>query len=214
MTVIPAINATSFNEAKKQIETVSKFADFIHIDVVDGQFAPNLTWGNPEELKALGTRQQVTGIKYEVHLMVSNPEAVIDGWLRMGLVKRVVVHLEAMTDSVYILEKCKKYGAEAMLAINPGTEAERLLAHKDDFQYFQILAVYPGLAGQKFRQEALEKIKFLRKAAPNARIEVDGGITPETGKLVKDAGADILVSASYILQSQNPKKAFEELSKI
>ncbi|MEK9186552.1 MAG: hypothetical protein AAB885_03130, partial [Patescibacteria group bacterium] len=157
---------------------------------------------------------QDSSLKFELHLMVSNPESVIDGWLRTGMVKRVIVHLESMTDSVYLIEKCKKYGAECMLAINPGTEVERLYAHASDFKYFQILAVYPGLAGQEFKQEIINKIKSLRKQVPNAIIEIDGGINPETAKLCKEAGADILVSASYIWGNNNPKKAYEELLSI
>lgn len=223
MVVIPAINAKTFDEAKKQIETAAEFSDWIHIDITDGVFSPAQIWGSPEELKKLVSELQFLEVEppmevqppyFEVHLMVANPEGVIDSWLRTGLVKRVIVHLEAMTDSVYILEKCKKYGVEAMLAINPVTEVGRLSAHFDDFHYFQILAVYPGLAGQKFKPEVLEKIKFLRKAVPNAKLEVDGGITPEAGKLAKEAGADILVSASYILSSPDPRKAYQELKNL
>ena len=212
MTIIPAINANSLDEAKKLIEKAVEFSDLIHLDIVDGVFAPNITWGSPAELESI--KHQASNIKFELHLMVSNPEGMIDSWLRTGLVKRVIVHLESMTDSVYILEKCRKYDVECMLAINPGTEAERLLAHKDDFKYFQILSVYPGLAGQEFKPEVINKIKSLRKQAPNAIIEVDGGINPQTAKLCKEAGADILVSASYIFKSKNPKEAFDELMRI
>lgn len=215
MIIIPAINAQTFQEAQKQIKQAAEFSNLIHLDVTDGMFSPAIVWGNPEDLKKLDMRDEKLGqTKFEVHLMVSNPEGVIDAWLRTGLVKRVIVHLEMMTDSVYILEKCKKYGAEAMLAINPGTEAERLLAHKDDFKYFQVLAVAPGWAGQKFRQEVIDKIKFLRQNLPDAIIEIDGGINPETAKLCKEAGADILVSASYIFQSENPKTAYQDLSRV
>jgi ribulose-phosphate 3-epimerase len=146
--------------------------------------------------------------------MVEMPEAVIDAWLRTGLVKRVIVHLEAMTDPVYILEKCERFEAQAMLAINPGTDATRLLAHTDDFKYMQILAVYPGLAGQKFKPEIIEKIKFLKAKAPNVTIEVDGGINLEIVQQCKDAGAEIFVSASYILSNENPRQAFESLKKV
>lgn len=210
MQVIPAINARFFEEVQKQLKVISGFAEWVHIDVVDGAFSPHLTWSNAEELKKL----EIGNLKVELHLMVANPESVIDAWLRTGLVKRVIVHLEAMTDSVYILEKCKKYGVEAVLSINPGTEVGRLLAHKDDFKYFQILAVNPGWAGQKFDPKIIDKVGFLRKNMPDAIIEVDGGINAETAKLVKEAGANIVVSASYILDNQNPKAKYEELMKI
>ncbi len=207
MTVIPAINAPDFETAKKQIETAAKFSEWIHVDVTDGVFSPAQIWGSPEELAEIGGKA-----KFEVHLMVASPEGVIDAWLRTGLVKRVIVHLESMTDSVYILAKCKKYGAEAVLAISPGTEVERLLAHRDDFKYFQILAVTPGWAGQKFNPKMLEKVKFIRKNIPNAIIEIDGGVNSETAPAIKKAGGDLLVSASYIFRSKDPRKAYEDLN--
>lgn len=233
MQIIPAINAPDFETAEKQIKQAAEIFEtlpsgalasaealakegWVHLDITDGVFSPAQIWGNPEELEKLvsSIKYKVLSIKFEIHLMVSNPEEVIDSWLRTGIVKRVIVHLEAMTDSVYVLEKCRKYGAEAMLAINPGTEVERLLAHKDDFKYFQILAVSPGPAGQKINTDVFEKIKFIRKNVSDAIIEVDGGINPETAKLCKDAGADIVVSASYIFNSGNPGAAFEKLSKL
>lgn len=215
--IIPAINASSFEDARTQFEKILTFlpdGELIHLDIVDGKFAPNVTWGSPEELKTLGTKNQELGTrKFELHLMIENPEAVLDAWLRTGLVQRVIIHLEAMTDSVYVLAKCKKYRVEAMLAVNPGTDAERLLAHTSDFPYMQILAVYPGLAGQKFKPEVIDKIKFLKSHTPNVIIEVDGGITKETAKQCKDAGASLFVSASYVLQHPDPKLAFEMLQK-
>ena len=211
MQIVPAINTTSRDEAKKQISEASGFADLIHLDIVDGKFAPNVTWGSPEELGAICAENKLDKTKFEIHLMVQNPEGVLDSWLRTGLVQRVIVHLEAMTDSVYILEQCKKYGVEAILAVNPTTEAERLGAHLDDFHYCQILAVYPGLAGQKLQPHALEKVEFLRKQYPNVIIEMDGGINLETAQLAKKAGADILVAASYIFSDPDPKEAYERL---
>ncbi len=214
MQVIPAINVQNAEDAKNQCKTAAKFSEWVHLDIVDGIFSPNTTWGSPEGLQELGIQNQESRkLKIELHLMVSSPEAVIDSWLRTGKIQRVIIHLEAMTDSVYLLEKCKKYGVEAMLAINPGTDVERLLAHKDDFKYLQLLAVPPGWAGQSFDPKILGKIKFLRVNAPDAIIEVDGGINQETAQLAREAGADILISASYIFGSVDPKAAFEELTR-
>lgn len=212
MQIIPAINAPDLKTAEKQIKQAAEFSERVHLDITDGVFSPAQIWGNPDGLLELrSTNHELGKLKFEVHLMVSSPEGVIDSWLRTGVVKRVIIHLEAMADSVYILAKCKKYGAEAMLAISPGTDVERLLAYKDDFNNFQILAVAPGWAGQKFNEKMIDKIKFIRRNMPNAIIEVDGGINPETAKLAKVAGADILVSASYIFSHDNPRKAYEEL---
>src|SRR3989344_6520085 len=174
MTVLPVINVQSAEEEAEKIKKAAEFTDLIHLDIEDGVFLPRHNWGSPEELPKL--KIENLKLKIELHLMVAHPEAVIDAWLRTGLVKRVIIHLEAMTDSVYILEKCKKYDAEVMLAINPGTEAERLLAHKDDFSYFQTLAVQPGPSGQKFDAKILDKIRFIKARMPDAIIEVDGGV--------------------------------------
>ena len=215
MQIIPAINTTSFNEAKKQIEQAAKFASptggWVHIDVVDGKFAPNITWGSSDGLSKISG--QLPNVSFEIHLMVENPEAVIEDWLKAGA-KRIIIHLESITDPIYILETCEHYNAEAMLAISPETEVEKLLAHTDEFKSFLLLAVNPGLAGQKFQHSIINKIEFLRERAPNVKIEIDGGINPETAKLAKEAGADMLVSASYILQDKDPKSAYQKLAKI
>lgn len=210
MQVLPVVNCDTEECVKNRLAQAGEFSEWMHVDVGDGKFASTVTWGTPEEWKRLITNNLELTTKFEIHLMVENPEAVIDAWLRTGA-KRIIVHLEAMTDSVYILEKCKKYDVEVMLSIGPKTEVERLLAHGRDFKYFQILTVFPGMQGQKFQKDSLQKIKFIREKIPDAIIEVDGGINLETAKLVKQAGADIVVSASYIFNSENPLASYKTL---
>lgn len=225
MVVIPAINATDFEAVRKQIETAANFfplvgelppevlekEGWIHLDIVDGKFAPNITWGKAGDLGQLTTNN--LQLKFEAHLMVVKPELEIEAWLENGI-KRIIVHLEAMSDPLFILDTCRKYDAQAGLSINPATSIEKLIPHIKNFKFIQILGVPPGLAGQKFDKKVLEKIKFLRKNYKDVIIEVDGGINLETAKLARKAGADIIVSASYIFRSKDPKKAFEELQKI
>lgn len=202
----------SFAEAKERMKEAAEFSDLVHVDIADGKFTPHITGDTPENLqKIVEETPELKNLKFEIHLMVDNPEGVIDSWLRTGLIKRIIIHLEAMTDSVYILEKCERFGAEAMLAINPGTEAERLLAYADDFSYFQVLAVSPGPAGQSLQPNILDKIKFLKEKTPNVKIEIDGGVNDKTISSIKDAGTDIAVSGTYIFESENPKSAYEEL---
>src|SRR3989344_5216045 len=208
MFVIPAINAKNFKEAKKQIEEAVKFTDFIHLDVTDGKFSPAIIWGSPKDFLKLPK------VHYEVHLMVNNPELVIEDWLKAGI-NRVIVHFEVLgADFLQNTKFLKKYEKKIILAINPGTPAEKLLPYLTEIEQVLILAVKPGWAGQKFSVEVIHKIQFLRKAAPGVKIEVDGGINLETAKLCKEAGADIVVSASYILNSDNPKEAYAKLSGI
>lgn len=206
MEILPAINCPDLACAKERIKKAEAFSEWIHLDVVDGKFAPPVTWGNPEEFAALKTP-----LKLEVHLMVEDPEGALDGWLRAGA-KRVVVHLESLKDPVYVLAKCKKFGAEAFLGLNPATEAERALAHAGDFAGFLVLAVFPGYSGQPLQDDALLKIGRIKAQAPNAIIEVDGGVNAETAPRIKAAGADILISASHIFSAANPEDAYRALS--
>lgn len=214
MQIIPAINAPDFETAKNLILKAKEFLPpngSLHIDVVDGKFSPASVWDNPEELKNLIAEEPwLRKIKIEIHLMVMHPEQVIESWLAAGA-SRVIVHKEAVIDANLILETCKQFGAEVMIAIKPETPAEDLKPFFKKFKAFQVLAVTPGWAGQKFKPEIVNKIKFLREEAPNATIEVDGGLNPQTVKICKNAGADLFVSASYIFNSDNPKKAFEDL---
>ncbi len=223
MEVTPAINCLDFECVKQKINLAQNFLPangWIHIDVTDARFTFNKTWGNPEEFKAL--QATAGGLHFEIHLMVEEPEKVIDQWLEAGA-RRVIVHFEAITQNVKtlsdyhstidtIIESCKKYNAKVMLAINPETPIDDMMPYAKKFSCFLMLAVHPGLAGQNFLPAVLAKIKSLREKLPDAKIEVDGGITLETARAAKDAGADIVVSASYILGSGNPKAAYDSLS--
>lgn len=213
MKIIPAINCKDYETALSRIKLADKFlrSDYrwIHIDIVDGEFAPTSTWGTPEELKKI--HSQFPDINFEIHLMVKNPEVVAESWLASGA-KRVIVHIE----SVHNIEKCRLIAhrhndAEIMLSGGVDVSAEQLFEEGKYIKAFQVLAVNPGFAGQKFDEKAVDKIAKLRELAPDARIEIDGGVNFETIKLAKNAGADIAVSASTIFKSDNPAEAYERL---
>ena len=190
-------------------------ASWIHLDIEDGKFLSLSTWNNPQELKEFLNPQPSTLYpKVEVHLMVENPEEVLEKWVAVGA-KRIFVHSEAISNAVQFIDVIKKFkGMEFGIAVKPETSAKELLLYSPFINFFQILAVSPGASGQIFHPSVLEKIRFLRTNLPNAKIEVDGGINKETGKLAKINGADIIVSASYIWESKNPKEAYEELCNI
>ncbi|MDO8467247.1 MAG: hypothetical protein Q7S83_03870 [bacterium] len=213
MVVIPGIEGADAESVKEQYEKVKDLnpEGWVHLDITDGKFSPAVNWGSPAELSSLVASRKSLSTKFELHLMVEEVEKVLDGWLKTGLVKRVIVHLEAMTDPVFVAAKCKEYGVEPMLSIKPETEVEGLFAHKDDFRSFQVLAVAPGWAGQKFGEEALKKIAWIREKIPNAIIEIDGGINPETARKCFEAGGSVLVSTSYIQNSPDPKEAYNSL---
>lgn len=208
--ITPAINCREYETAAVQAKKISEFSEWAHIDVSDGVFTPSVSWGNLEEFSHLAT--ELPMLRFEVHLMVANPEEVMESWLKAGA-ERVIIHIEAMSDPHRILETVKRTGGQVMLAVNPQTSVEMFLPYLSSFSAFQVLAVSPGPSGQEFNESVLEKIKFLRERAPNAIIEVDGGINPETAKLAKKAGANILVSGAYIMGSPDPQGAYDELKK-
>lgn len=210
--VIPAINCgyKDFECVKDKVKKAEGFSKWIHLDVADGVFTFNKTWNNSDEWATLKTN-----LDLEVHLMVAHPERILESWLKAGA-KRAIVHIEAIDkkSAVEILDIAKKYNAEVMLSLNPETTVHSAEEYFKLFCEFQVLAVIPGIAGQKFLPLVLNKVRFLRGQLPDAKIEVDGGITLETARLAKEAGADIVVSASYIFGNQIPEEAFRELSKI
>lgn len=208
MLVIPAINEVKFEEVLKKINIAGKFSQWIHLDVVDGKFASNITWNNPKDLANFKHSKS----NIEAHLMVENPEAVVEDWVSAG-VKRVILSLEAISGDKSPFLSNKSGNFEIGLAINPETPVEDLLPYLENIKFVLVLGVKPGLAGQKFNEKVLGKIRFLKNYYPGVIIEVDGGINLETVKLVKKAGADIVVSASYIFKSSEPQKIYKELSK-
>lgn len=216
MKVIPSINCAELDEVMRTFRILEKFlpeGSTVHLDISDARFTFSRTWATPERWQSILKHLTVKGIKCEIHLMVEEPEKIIESWLETKP-ERIIVHVEAMRDGKFIRETCESHHVEPMLAVSPETPVERLEAHLETWHAFQTLAVNPGFAGQKFLPIVLPKIKFLRERMPHAIIEVDGGMNMETAMLVNAYGADTIVSASYVLEAQNPGAAFRELEKI
>jgi len=211
--VIPVINCLDEVCVKDKVRRIEEFfgkESWAHLDVADGCFTFHKTWNDPSVWPRIGGR-----LSLEVHLMTEHPHGPALSWIWAGA-KRIIVHLETLhkTTAKAIVEMAKVRNADVMLAISPETPVERLQSYFKLFSQFQILAVNPGLAGQAFLPVVLGKIKFLRRQFPGATIEVDGGINPETAKLVRVAGADTVVSATYIFGNSNPKRAYEALHNV
>jgi ribulose-phosphate 3-epimerase len=223
MLVFPVINCLDLECVVKTLHKIERFLPedgWIHLDIADGRFTFHKTWNDPEMWPKLKCSHSL-----EVHLMVEEPEKIVDDWLRAGA-KRLILHYESISEGgshiphapgeriKQILNLTYAYGAEVMLALNPETPPEALRPWFGKIKNFQILSVYPGAAGQSFLPFSLSKIRFLREEVPDATIEVDGGITPEIAKKVKAAGADIITSSHYILAAHDPARAYEELAEI
>ncbi|HEY4499688.1 MAG TPA: hypothetical protein VJH70_00940 [Candidatus Paceibacterota bacterium] len=209
MLIIPAINEIKFPEILKKILRAGDFgAEWVHIDVADGQFTGNALWNNPEDLSSLKDKN----IKIEVHLMVQNPEAVIGQWITAG-VRRIIVHIEALQDFTSIQEQCLRAGVELVVALNPDTSVERL-TNIATISRVLVLAVQPGRAGQMFRNDQLDKVRFLRTHYSNVTISVDGGVALDNALPIQAAGADILISASAIWSSDDPAMTYRNFQQL
>lgn len=196
-----SILASDFNCLGEEVRRVTEAgADFIHIDVMDGHFVPNITIGS-SVVKALRKSSQ---LPFDVHLMIENPENYVDSFIKAGA-DLITVHQEATKHLQKIVRTIKEQGVKAGVAINPATPLVTLEEILTDSDLVLIMSVNPGFAGQDFIPSSINKIKRLRRwiddKFKNVIIEVDGGISPENSHLVKEAGADILVSGSAIFQN-------------
>lgn len=172
-------------------------ADAIHIDIMDGKFVDNKTWTTSEIIKLT----KYSNLPLDVHLMVNNPSKYIEDYAMLNT-NNITFHYEAVKDVNKVINEIKDYGLKVGIAVNPDTDVKNIYDYLSNIDIVLIMSVYPGKSGQVFINETLDKIKELKDYIVNNNlktlISVDGGINDETGKLCKEAGADILVSASYI----------------
>ncbi len=203
--IIPSINVQTFAEVQERIKKIEPYVSWCHLDVTDGIFSAHPTWRNPKDLFLLDTKLSI-----EVHLMVEEPEKIIDQWL-IEPVKRVIVHLEASKGIDVIIDQCKKAGIECGLAIRPNTLWGVLVPWVERVDLIQVLAVNPGPSGQQMSPEIVDKISHLRASCPRCIIEVDGGVNPESARRVIQAGANMLVAGSYIFDSADIKNSIRAL---
>ena len=187
------------------MKKVEPYVVWCHLDITDGVFSKHLTWHEPADLPRLDTK-----LKAEAHLMVMEPEKVIEQWF-VAPVKRVIVHREAMKDPELIIQKCRSADIEIGFAINPETFWGKLQPWFERVDLLQVLAVSPGPSGQKMGEEAIDKIRHLRSACPECIIEADGGVNEETGRRAAEAGADILIAGNFIFSSPDIKDAISQL---
>ena len=196
--IAPSILSADFSRLGEEIKRVAcAGADYVHIDVMDGTFVPNITLGSPV-VKSL---RKVSDIVFDVHLMTEHPETHIDAFAEAGA-NIITFHIENAKHSHRLIEKIHAAGCGASVALNPGTPLvmlEEILSYVD---MVLLMTVNPGYGGQKFIKSSCEKIAVLRRSlnelGRDTDIEVDGGINAETSALVRDAGANVLVAGSAI----------------
>lgn len=207
--ISPSILNADFSHLEEEcISLEQSGADWVHCDVMDGVFVPNKALC-PKDVAKI---KHVVDMPLDVHLMVQNPIKSVAEYVEAGA-KIITFHLEADSDVRETAELIHDFGAKAGLSVKPATSVERLLPFADFFDMILIMTVEPGFGGQKFIFDCLEKIRKARKLFPNKIIEVDGGINADTAALATEAGADVLVSGSFLLNSANRKQALADLRK-
>lgn len=211
--IAPSILSADFSKLGEEVQMLTEAgADWIHFDVMDGNFVPNLTFG-PAMCKAV---RPYTDLPIDVHLMVSDPGFWIEPFVNAGA-DCITIHLESKGDKSAILDKIHGFGKKAGVVINPETPVEETYPYLEKCDLVLLMGVHPGFGGQSFFPETLDKIRALRSRLTSVRpacdIEIDGGINLETGPLCTEAGATILVSGNTVFKSPDPKETIRELRK-
>jgi ribulose-phosphate 3-epimerase len=205
--ISPSILSADFGKLNEDIRSIEDHVDWIHVDIMDGHFVPNITIGAPV-VKNIQSKKPL-----DCHLMIENPDKYIPDFIKAGA-NSISTHIELGVESV---KKCihlsKSAGCLAGVAINPPTGIESISSLLDMVDYVLIMSVNPGFGGQSFIGETLDKVLYLREKNPNLEIQIDGGINDKTASMAISAGANNLVAGSYIFGAEDRIVAIKSLKK-
>ena len=205
--IAPSILSADFGKLSEEIKSVEPYSDIIHVDVMDGHFVPNISFGAPV------TKWIKSDLPQDVHLMISEPEKYLEDFVKAsGAGARLIVHQEACGDGLRaVLEKIRELGAGAGVSIKPGTGVDAIKDVLDIVDIVLIMTVEPGFSGQSFMADMLPKCGELRDLGYEGDICIDGGVKGENAKACIDAGANVLVSASYVFGAEDRVAALKSL---
>ena len=213
--IAPSILSADFSNLKTDIKMVNESeADWFHVDIMDGVFVPNISFGMP----VLKSINEYAKKPLDVHLMIINPEKYVKKFAELGS-DILTVHYEVcMNNMNEVIDGIKKNGMKAGIAINPDTDTNVLEKFINDIDLVIVMGVFPGFSGQSFIEETYQRCfevkELIIKNNSGALIEIDGGVTVHNAKKLLDNGANVLVSGSHVFKAENPKNVIEKLKKI
>lgn len=201
--IAPSMLSADFLHLQKDVEMVNEYADLFHLDIMDGVFVPNLSYGFPiVEAIAKSARKPL-----DVHLMIVSPEKYIERFAKAGA-DMISFHLNATENPSMVLSQIRSLGLKAGLAINPDIEVESLFPYLEQADYILLMSVFAGFGGQKFIETTYERVRTLKNELDargiNIPIEVDGGVSPTNASALRQSGVEILVAGSAVFKSSNP----------
>ena len=181
-------------------------ADFIHLDVMDGNFVPNLTFGAP----VIAAIRPYTDVFFDVHLMIREPQKYIEDFAKAGA-NGITFHLESEGDPAETIRRIREAGCLPAIALKPGTPAERVFPYLESLAMVLVMTVEPGFGGQKFMPDMMDKVRAIKERAPQMLIEVDGGVNDATIPQCVEAGVDICVAGTGVFRAENAEEALIRL---
>jgi ribulose-phosphate 3-epimerase len=202
--IAPSILGADYGDLNHHLQQLEPFSDWFHVDVMDGNFVPNLSIG------AMVVDKIKTTVPLDCHLMINHPEKYIENFAKAGA-HAITIHAETSKDLKKDIEHIKSFGCLAGVSINPKTPVKKIEKVLPDVDLVLVMSVEPGFGGQAFMPEVLNKIVEIRRQYPDLDISIDGGIDDKTAPHAKRAGANIFVAGSYILKADDPKAAAERL---
>ena len=208
--IAPSMLSADFLHLQKDVQMVNDYADIFHLDIMDGVFVPNLSYGFPvvEAIASMATKP------LDVHLMIVNPEKYVQRFAQVGA-GMISFHLNAAEDPDAVLALIRENGAKAGLVINPDIPVESLYPHLKNCDYILLMSVFAGFGGQKFIEDTYRRISTLKaeiiRQGLEIPIEVDGGVSSANAAALVEAGAEILVAGSAVFKAESPKAMIEAM---